>query len=269
MTAAVPARTERAADDDPLAASLTGEPWWRCAQPFPHVVARDVFVPTVQAQLEAAFASVLAEKLAQRGPRPGGERPVRRYDADIVPFEPRHKALFPVVLDAAFHRMLAELLGLRVTNDVDGGIHHHEPDSASGWVHNDLNPGWFAASDGDVNLPDHANCGYKTGYAAGGVRPVMRVRAAALIYFLGNGPWRDGDGGETGLYAFEKQPVLRPSKRIAPVDNSLLLFRCTPHSYHAFLSNVRSARHSIILWLHEDVAASDARWGRDALVGWS
>ncbi|MEA2719677.1 MAG: hypothetical protein QOJ39_1541 [Candidatus Eremiobacteraeota bacterium] len=271
MTAAAPARD--AGEDDSLATSLTGAPWIWYAQPFPHVVARNVFVPDVQAQLEAGFGAVFDERVrraeAEASALPAdGKRAARRYDADIVSFAEHHRGLFPVLLDAAFHRMLARLMDVRATGDIDGGIHHHVPGSATGWVHNDLNPGWFTPSDRDVNLPDHARGGYKTGRALDGIAPVMRVRAAALIYFLGNGSWRDGDGGETGLYAFEKQPVGAPSKRIAPIDNSLLSFRCTPHSYHAFLSNVRSARRSIILWLHEDVSAADARWGRGSLVGW-
>ncbi len=265
MTAAAPARD--AGEDAPLAASLTRAPWTWCAQPFPHVVARNVFVAAVQTQLEAAFERVYAE-FALRAAAAGNERAARRYDADIVPFTKEHLGMFPVLLDAAFHRVLARVLDVRATGDVDGGIHHHAPGSATGWVHNDLNPGWFAPSDRAVNLPDHARSGYKSGRALDGTMPVMRVRAAALIYFLGNGPWQDGDGGETGLYAREQQRVGEPSKRIAPADNSLLLFRCTPHSYHAFLSNVRRARRSIILWLHEDVSAADARWGRGSLVGW-
>ena len=254
MTAAAPAGVTGA--DDSLAGRLGGTPWTWYAEPFPHIVARDVFVPELQARLEDGFAATLREHVRD-------ERP-RRYDADIVPFTGNHRARFPLILDPAFHRLLARVTGVRASGDIDGGIHRHAVGSASGWVHNDLNPGWFTPSDHVPNFSDHARGGYKNGDGA----PAKRVRACAMIYFLCNGTWREGDGGETGLYAYETQPVEAPSKRIPPLDNSLLLFRCTPHSYHAFLSNVRSERNSIILWLHEDASIADARWGRGSLVGW-
>ena len=245
-------------------ACLTGDPWWFYSKPFPHVVATNVFVPAVQKALEAAYETVgKIEGLGWARPDFSG--------FTITAFGDRHKAMFPVFLSPEWLQLFARLVGMGVTNDVDGGLHHHTVGSSSGWVHNDNNPGWFEPrNDGEVNFCDRSRWNYKTGEVlAPGAKPVMRVRAASMIYFLGNGDWKEGDGGETGLYEHAHQPVLQPSKRIPPIDNSLLLFACSPYSWHAFLSNIRKPRRTVILFLHQEAAAFEARWGRNSLVRWN
>jgi hypothetical protein len=253
----------------PLATCLTGEPWWRYTEPFPHFVATNVFVPQVQTALEHALETALSEASAGE---PGAPR-VHRSDPgfSILPFQESHKALFPVILTLEWHDMLARLLDLDVTGDVDGGIHLHAAGSPPGWVHNDLSPGWFEPGRSvPVNLCDRTRSNYKSGHSyVTEAQPVMRARAATMIYFLGNGKWEAGDGGETGLYDTPTTPVAAPAKRIAPIDNSLLLFTCTPHSWHAFLGKTQGPRRSLIMWLHRDMKEVESRsWG-NCLVYWT
>jgi hypothetical protein len=81
-----------------------------------------------------------------------------------------------------------------------------------------------------------------------------------MIYYLCNEGWSEPDGGETGLYGAAKPHDRTIASRVPPVDNTLLLFECSPHSYHRFLTNPGRRRNSIILWLHTTVDAAEARW---------
>jgi Rps23 Pro-64 3,4-dihydroxylase Tpa1-like proline 4-hydroxylase len=86
--------------------------------------------------------------------------------------------------------------------------------------------------------------------------------------FLHNPPWREGDGGETGLYSRSSQPVSEPTKAIAPINNSLLIFECRPNSYHSFLSNRNGPRNSMIMWLHRPKNDVEQRWGSNSIIHW-
>ncbi len=259
-----PSETTRTPVRRALKDALTGEPWRYFAGPFPHIVAKNVFVPAVQAELEAAYEAVGREEGL------GWVRP-DFTGFTITAFGDRHKPLFPQFLCPEWLQMLARVCGVPVTPDIDGGLHHHTIGSSTGWVHNDNNPGWFEPrDDGDVNFCDRSRWDYKTGkILVPGAQPVMRVRAISMIYFLGNGDWQEGDGGETGLYEHGRQPVLQPSKRIPPLDNSILLFAVAPHSWHSFLTNVRKPRRSVIMFLHQESEVFGTKWGRQSLVKWS
>jgi Rps23 Pro-64 3,4-dihydroxylase Tpa1-like proline 4-hydroxylase len=116
-------------------------------------------------------------------------------------------------------------------------------------------------------MADPARCGYWHGTDA--VGPAYeRVRAVAVLFYVGNEPWRPGDGGETGLYETADLPVDRPSVAVPPVNNRLLAFECTPTSFHSFISNRRSGRTSMIQWLHRSREEAVGRWGENSLVLW-
>jgi len=253
-----------------LSRALAGSTWQRRERPFPHVVARDVFVQPVYRRLADAF-----QKLLDRGFRdaPTGRfgRTLGAYDAWALHFAADHDGPLALLFSRGFCDVLARAAGVRVTRDVNVGLHHHQVGSASGSPHNDLNPGWFVERrrpDG-INLMDHAACSYHHGTTTRpGERPRERVRAVAMIYYLNNPAWRDGDGGETGLYQSARDPVEKPAVAVPPVNNSLLLFECTPRSYHAFIANRRHVRNSVILWLHRSKEEAVARFGEDAIVYW-
>jgi hypothetical protein len=239
---------------------LAGRRWLRRTDPFPHVVAYDVFAPPVLARLEDAFRTTVEEH--------GGRPYLAAYDIGgaSVTAETAHR--FEPLVTRAFHDMIANLLGLSVTGHVACGLHQHRIGSSSGFAHNDLNPGWFngVPGPGELVLGDDA-VSYTTGETYDPtVRPVETVRAAALLFYLANEPWTPGDGGFTGLYESGDTPVDRPRAIAPPINNSLLLFRCTPRSYHTFVSNQRHVRNSIIMWLHRPAADVVREWGPDAIV---
>ncbi len=254
-----------------LGAALVNRKWTYCVRPFPHYTARNVFRHDLYASMAGQFQSLLDRGLSETPASDRLARNIKGYDAFALSFPPMLDGPLALFLSKRWHDLLARLVGIKATGDVNGGFHHHKPGSVSGWPHNDLNPGWFVDSprpDG-VNVSNHALCDYYFGQT---FKPELQaretVRAVALLFYLNNDQWRPGDGGETGLYLEADQTVGDPTVSMPPVDNSLLLFECTPHSYHAFLRNSRQPRNSLIMWLHRTKAEVEARWGQKQIVHW-
>jgi len=248
---------------------LANRRWWRGDDPFPHVIAPGVLRDDVYAELNTCFAELLQQGLSEQA-RPGWlSRGIRNYDAYAMSFPARLQNAFALFHSRGFHDLIAGTMGLHATKDVNGGVHHHQPGSASGTPHNDLNPGYFIdvpRLDG-VNPSDDALCDYCSGRTRSTLPVRETVRGVAALFYLHNGPWQPGDGGETALYVREGT-AFHPVIRVPPIDNSLLLFECRPDSYHGFLQNRRRPRNSIILWLHRSKEEVVARWGEDSIVRW-
>jgi hypothetical protein len=255
-----------------LADVLSRRPWQYCARPFPHFVATDVFTPGFYAEIEAAFGRLLALGLSETHDSERFSRNIRNYDAFSRNFDFDMVAPLQVFVSREWHDMLGRLAAIPATGDVSGGFHHHLAGSRSGDIHNDLNPGWFVAPDDRrrVNLARHDLCDYNTGTPhRAGVQAQESIRALAVLFYLHNEPWREGDGGETGLYDSSRRSVLDPTKAVPPINNSLLAFECRPNSYHSFIGNRRTARNSMIMWLHRPKRDVAQRWGESAIVDWS
>ncbi|WP_433757792.1 2OG-Fe(II) oxygenase family protein [Nocardia sp. CA-135398] len=91
------------------------------------------------------------------------------------------------------------------------------------------------------------------------------MRAVAVLFYFGNPDWRPGDGGETGLFAhIGANPV--PALTVPPLNNSLLLFECTPRSWHSFVGDNVAARNSVMMWLHRPKEDVLRRWGGDSIA---
>ena len=52
------------------------------------------------------------------------------------------------------------------------------------------------------------------------------------------------------------------------MNNSLVLFECTPFSWHGYLGNRAKPRNSVVMWLHRPKADVVARWGEPSIVRW-
>ena len=249
-----------------LDGALKSRRWVRRSAPFPHVLAQEVFAGEVYAELEAAFKTLLAAPL-QAHFNIGPFRHKSAYDVCSVGFTPRTTGPLSLFISRSWHDVLAAVLGMTATGDINGGLHHHRVGSASGRVHNDLNPGWFPRADdgAGINVSDE-RCDYHHGATKEPDLAVQeRVRAAAMLFYINNPHWRAGDGGETGLYLSASDS--EPAASIPPINNTLLLFECTPYSYHRFLANRRNERNSIILWLHRAKEEAVSRWG-NKIVYW-
>lgn len=239
---------------------------WRAETlPFPHTVIHDVFEPRFYHALEDSYRCVLE-----------GRWPFARfehresYDASAVSFDRLLPGPLAMLASTPWRDFLAAALCCPVTRDLSGALHHHDVGSRGGAPHTDLNTAWFVdtASGAEVNLPAPALCDYKTGrVAAPHLVARETVRAATAILYLNNPPWSPGDGGETGLYAAgEAGPALVAT--VPPVNNVLLLFVNSPRSFHAYLSNRRAPRDSIVFWLHRPGHEVASELGEESIRGW-
>ncbi|PZS25273.1 MAG: 2-oxo acid dehydrogenase [Pseudonocardiales bacterium] len=248
----------------PLERLLANRRWVRRAKPFPHVVAQNVFVPDFYHRLEVQFRRIELEhpEVFQRN--------IAGYDASSADLENFRQGALGVFVSREWHDLVAAVAGVKTTGDISGGLHHHEPGSASGWPHNDLNPGWFAASppDGHETQPPSDAIDYHRGTRTAGVQARETIRAVSLLFYLGNPEWMPGDGGETGLFSSFDSARLGAHSAVAPVDNSLMMFECTPFSLHAFVRNRVKPRNSVIMWLHRSKDDALARWGEQSIVNW-
>lgn len=274
-----PLVSSRPAYDMRLETILSGRRLWQRARPFPHIVGDGVLAPAVYRDVEEEFRDELRRGLSEAATTSPSSRPFARtvpgYGAYVKALTRETTGPLSLFISRAWHDMIAGLWGIEATGDVDAALHHHPVGSGDGWIHNDLNPGWFVdhpKADG-VNLSDPALCDYQHGLAdragsSSSLAPRETVRAAALLFYLANDPWSRGDGGETGLFSSLRSPISGPAAVVPPINNSLLCFPCTPFSCHAFLSNRRSARNSVILWLHVPRAQAEARHGVRSIEPW-
>jgi hypothetical protein len=266
--ATVPPRAD-ALDLDALARSA--QPRFEArAEPFRHWVAADVFPSSTLALLESSFREILARGLSEPADPRRLSRRMTGYDAYSLSLT-RLGGAIELFQTRPWHDLLADLTGVRGTLDVSAAIHHHVVGSESGKVHNDFNPAFFAdnpQADG-INVNDPKICNYQHGEVFQKGRTSRAcARAVAMLYYFANPVWKPGDGGETGLYRFPKQPVGEPSAAVPPVNNSMLVFEVTPTSFHSFLSNRRAERNCAVLWLHRTRAEAVQRWGEGKLVEW-
>ncbi len=240
---------------------MAGGDWWEFRSPFRHWRASSVLDPEIYDAVSAKFR-LIVEQTQGRGPLRMSAS-TGNYDAQILALNADLAGWFSPFLEAAWIKSLHRFLRIPETHRIDAALHSSPPGSRTGWIHTDLCSAWFdEASCGDeLSFANRAACDYFTGKThTESARPKEYVRAATMIYYLCNEGWSERDGGETGLYGAAKLHDRTIVSRVPPVDNTLLLFECSPHSYHRFLTNPGRRRNSIILWLHTTVDAAEARW---------
>ncbi|GAB2463456.1 2OG-Fe(II) oxygenase [Jatrophihabitans fulvus] len=247
---------------------LANRRWVRRGFPFPHVVAQNVFTPEFYGLLDAEFRRI------EREQPEAFQRNMAGYDATGAMLDHHRDGPLGIFVSRAWHDLLAGVGGIDdPTGDMTASLHHHEPGSADGWPHQDLNPGWFGEPAGpdEVRLPydgpPERRVAYHHGTRAEGVPARETVRAVSALFYLANPPWEPGDGGETGLYTVGGQS--RPTLTVPPVNNSLVLFECSPFSWHGFLSNRVKPRNSVVMWIHRPKDEVVRRWGDDSIRYWS
>lgn len=237
--------------------------WSVYERPFRHIRAQRVFRKEAYQALERAFVAIRDDD-PRANPRRelGFRRTQTAYDALIFPMGHGLASRFAPLFERRWIDFLGNLLNLAPLPQIDGALHHIPINSRSGWIHNDFCSGWFSGGHtSDIAFPDRRNCDYFTGATKSmDAQPKEFVRAATMIFYLQNDEWKEGCGGETGLYACSRSDI-GPLSAVHPVSNSVLLFDCSPHSYHSLLANPGCPRNSIILWLHCSVDSAQSRWG--------
>jgi 2OG-Fe(II) oxygenase superfamily len=249
---------------------LANRAWLRRESPFPHMAARNVFIPGFYNLLAAALTDILSRGLSETPCRDRLSRSMPGYDSYGMGFHRPLEGPLSLFLSVAWRDMLCRLFGVGVTPYVFAGAHYHSIGSKNGFIHNDFNPTWFVrAGEKEIQTPD-PGCSYRNGsgrYDADSKIEV--VRGAVIIFYLLNDGWRPGDGGETALYGSGVSPITEPAVCYPPENNSLVAFECTPYSFHTFLQNRRLPRTSIIMWVHRPLEQAAERFGYERLERWS
>ena len=256
-----------------MAQLLERRPWVLCDDPFPHIRAVSVFTTAIHRELAAAFDTILSGRKLASWPQARFSRNMPGYDASAVDFDRLVGWPFSLFVSRPWHDLFARLFAVDAIRCVSGGLHHHAAGSRDGFIHNDLNPGWFVDTGGgeeEVIIPRGDLCNYRNGATSvnANVIPRETVRGIAIIYYLNNPEWCALDGGETGLYRAARDAIGHPVVAVPALNNSLLAFECTPTSFHAFRRNSRQPRNSVSVWLHREKAGVLARWGNCAIVPW-
>lgn len=268
---ALPDRRQKPPSVD-LSRVLQKQSWALVEDPFPHIRAANVFTEDIYRSMEVAFLETQqASPGSSEKKRSGFSRSIPTFDALIGKIPDEVHNPLRLFVSQPWHDLLASLFAVNATGDMNAELHHHPVGSGSGRIHNDLNPGWFpeAQQPGEINLSNNRLCSYKYGTTTDpSVRPVERVRAVAMIFYLANPRWRHGDGGTTGLYRTNSDPVDVPFDAMPPVNNSFVAFACTPFSFHSFISNTRSVRNSVVLWLHSSYNEAVSQWGESVILKW-
>jgi hypothetical protein len=236
-----------------------------CAQeyPFRHFVAQDVLDADAYRRVGAAFTAILERTEAGDESSYVLRKTNPKYDALMLGMNEVLAPNFYPFFSLPWLQALARQVAVPEVRRFDGGLHSNPKGSRTGWIHTDLCSGWFDESSSQPGLfPRRKLVDYFTGAPKSKqAKPVEYVRAATMIFYLCNDGWSPGDGGETGLYASSYGGADASVALIPPINNSALLFECSPHSYHRFIANPGRARNSIILWLHATVQKAESRWG--------
>lgn len=244
---------------------LANRRWIRRNTPFPHYYATDVFRADFYRSLHGEF-----ERIERDHPEVF-ERNMTGYDASGVTLDQFRDGPLGVFVSREWHDLIANVAGVAATGDVNASLHHHEPGSTGGWPHNDLNPSSFAnppAGPGETRLPGDGGVNAVAGTAPPGTSIRDVIRAVSVLFYLGNPEWEPGDGGETGLFTDFATAADGPAQAVPPINNSMVLFECTPRSWHAFVSNRAKPRNSVVMWLHRTKDEAVARWGDENIAYW-
>jgi hypothetical protein len=244
----------------------TGE-LWEHRSPFRHFRGMNVLPRSQFSTLESEFQKILESSELDPSGKYRMSRGAANYDAFMLPMDTTLASKFYPLFSESFIGSLHDLIGLPFLNRIDGAVHSSPQGSRTGWIHTDHCSAWFDKSvetHGDFQFPDRNRVTYFDGrLKAQGALPVEYVRAATMIFYCCNAGWKRGDGGETALYATPKFSMA-DEDLVPPLSNTFLLFECSPHSYHRFITNPGRPRNSIILWLHSTPEHVESRWGASA-----
>lgn len=242
------------------------KPKWNIQDnPFPHIYTTSVFNQRTYLALCRDFNKHLKAKL-----RNTPKESINQDGLHIIDIYEKPGDAIDLFVSDQWINLFSSLFNISLSKFVSLGLHYHQPNSSSGLVHNDLTHGWFLDnSDSSVILPS-INCRYTDGKTSQGLRSVVHTaRAITIIFYLDNPEAEPLIGGGTGLYSHAFDDITKPVIVIPPINNSMLIFPCTPTSFHAFISNINFPRRSIIMWLHVPVEWAVSKWGKNAIQEWN
>lgn len=231
------------------------------ASPFPHIVVDEFFKAEVYKRLWRHFQSVLERGLSQENDQTRFHpflnlRGEYEYDGYVYTPRPGEDPTLNVFFSLAWNLFFSRLLKQPSGWCTSLAYHYHPVENRTGFVHHDYTPRLFSFND---RLSNGTIFRERTEEPGGNAKaPVFQeMRTIALLYYLNNNGWAEGEGGETGLYRSKGES---PVKLVAPKNNRMLAFRISPKSFHAFQENFKP-RSSIVQWFHIDPAWCKEKYG--------
>jgi 2OG-Fe(II) oxygenase superfamily len=212
--------------------------------PFRHIIIDDFLPSDANTALREQFDQILSRSVSEKKDL---SRFVRRemYDVDIFWPQPRLDDAHRYFFSLRYFEMLRKFLKAPISNDTILMYHHHDENKEDNYIHNDYLGGFFMEDSlqNDIN-PWYFQCTHSAPPQSENKSRKM-MRSAAAIYYL-NENWDEKQRGETGL--FWKNDPRFLAKKIAPLNNRLLVFEVTPFSWHNFMKNNMPSRNSIAQW---------------------
>lgn len=226
-------------------------------QPFKHLVIDKLFHKPFYNLMCNEFNNRLATGLKDEY---GPDRfwKFGHYDAWCWTFNPVKDRVFSnVFYSKHWRKFINNFFDLNLDSNMLAEFHHHKPRSEAGYIHNDYEVVSFMNDQLDNGInPWHHQCDYRG--RANDAKHV--VRSIAMLYYFNNPAWEEGMGGETGLF-IDYGDDAKPKRKIAPLNNRLLAFQVSPKSYHAFLSNKKQPRNSMVMWCHSTEKYAIEKYG--------
>ncbi len=225
------------------------------SDPYPHVVIPDFFKPTAYENLCSVFTEAMR----------GGLHDKRDYTLDGFhafdiaydgythspqpTVDPRHP--LSIFYSIEWNLFFSKLFNQCTTTETKVVFHYHPAGDKTGSVHHD-----HIERSPAISVPlSNGVIGYKpltsisqsyTDLTRSSKQGAAPFQAIAILFYLLNDGWHEGDGGETGVYSADRATRL---KVVPPINNTLFAFQTSLRSMHTFQTN-RKNRHSIIQWLH-------------------
>lgn len=251
--------------------SLLNTTTWNPSKfPFDYIHVKNVFKQDFYYSLHNAYTNYLTEEFTNLKNSIQFHELAKTQNNFIFGLNRTSAVPFHVFFSEEWHNLLTHYFDAEYTKDINVAIHYRRKNSMETWIHNDLNPGWFPSNNEfEINLADNEKCDYQTGKTTdSSIVATKRVRSLAMIFYINNPPIASMEGGGTGLYSSPKQNINNPTVVIPPENNSMLLFPCTPSSFHAFVTNKSHQRCSIIMWFHSPLDYVVSKWGTNSIVDW-
>lgn len=234
------------------------------AEPFNYIVIDNFFKPEFVESLTQYYNKIFSNGLGHKPQTPNKFSPFEEkinYDGFVFSPEPTTSEPLHLFFSLQWNMFFSNLFDKPTTFGTSFALHYHPYGDRTGWVHNDyatyifphklILPNGVTATKGDEGEIKLTETEKK-------VANVKQKRTIAIIYYFNNPEWKQGDGGETGLYASKDEKTL--VKKIAPINNRLFAFDISPNSFHAFQQNFKE-RNTIIQWFHADLDWCEKEYG--------
>src|SRR5262249_26419127 len=117
-----------------LCSALAHRRWIRHTDPFPHVAARDVFVPEIHDAMTGQIEALLEQGLMDQ-PSPGRfSRSMRGYDAYGLGFPAGTPGPVGLFLTREWRDLMCNLFDVAPTPYMFAGAHHHSIGGRDGFI---------------------------------------------------------------------------------------------------------------------------------------